>query len=270
MPEGPDSFIHPDTPMEARAEPILNSAEAEAFYAEAVSQVIETGIPFLVAGTFAVSAYTGISRSTKDLDIFCKAGDWPRILAHFQTLGDTVSVEDERWLGKVRRGEDFFDVIFASSNGTMPVSDDWFKRARRINVLGHPVRLVGPTELVWSKCFIQNRDRYDGPDVAHIILRAHDQIDWKVLLHYMEVHWEVLLVHLLNFRWIYPSKRERVPGWLLDELLDRLAHQRRLPPPQVDISRGRMFSRVDYEIDVREWGYADFDAENGINHVKDD
>lgn len=252
-----------DAPIRARAEPILSSAEAEAFYAAALGELIETDIPFLVAGTFAVSAYTGISRTTKDFDIFCKAGDWPRLLALFKERGDEVSVEDERWLGKVNRGTIFIDIIFGSSNGTMPVSDLWFEHSVESNVLGHPVRLVGPTELVWSKCFIQNRNRYDGADVAHLILRAHDRIDWKRLLQHMEVHWEVLLIHLLNFRWIYPSEREKVPAWLMEELLDRLAYQRRLPPPQARICRGRMFSASDYEIDVREWGYADIDGESG-------
>ncbi len=68
-------------------------------------------------------------------------------------------------------------------------------------------------------------------------------------------------MHLLNFRWIYPSERDAVPAWLLDELLDRLANQRQLPPPQLKICRGRMFSRSDYEIDVRDWGFADVDGE---------
>jgi len=263
MTSDPVSFNSSGMPMEARAEPILDSAEAEAFYAAAIGELLDTGIPFMVAGTFAVAAYTGISRATKDFDIFCKAGDWPRLLSHFKSRDYTVSVEDERWLGKVNRGLIFFDVIFASSNGTTPVSDLWFEHAWESNVLGHKVRLVGPTELVWSKLFIQNRNRYDGADVAHLILRAHEKIDWKRLLQHMEVHWEVLLIHLLNFRFIYPSERERVPAWLMEELLDRLSHQRQLPPPQARICRGRMFSSKDYEIDVREWGFADIDGEGG-------
>ena len=52
-------------------------------------------------------------------------------------------------------------------------------------------------------------------------------------------------------------ERDVVPAWLLDELLDRLAAQRQLPAPLTRICRGRMFSRVDFEIDVREWGFAD-------------
>jgi hypothetical protein len=248
-------------PMDAKATPVLKHPEAEAFYIEALTELTQLGTPYLLAGTYALSAYTGISRPTKDLDIFCKAGDYQRILAHFQSIGYAVEIEDERWLGKVYKGQHFFDVIFASSNSTMPVGDSWFEHARQIEVMGLPVRIVGPTELVYSKCFIQLRHRYDGADVAHTILKAHDQIDWRRLLAHMEVHWEVLLIHLLNFRWVYPTERDKVPRWIVDELLDRLSNQRQLPPPQMKVCRGRMFSRIDYEIDVKEWGFADVGGE---------
>ncbi len=251
----------PAVPLEAKAEPTLMNPEAEAFYREALRELTALGVPFLLAGTYAVSAYTGITRQTKDLDIFCKAGDYPRILGHFQNLGYAVEIEDERWLGKVFKGKHFFDVIFASSNGTMPVGDAWFEHARQIEIFGQTVRIIGPTELVWSKSFIQLRHRYDGADVMHTLLKQHDQIDWRRLLAYMELHWEVLLTQLLNFRWIYPTERDKIPRWLMDELLDRLHKQLDLPPPQMKVCRGRMFSRIDYEIDVKEWGFADVGGE---------
>jgi hypothetical protein len=247
--------------IDAAASPSVPSPEAEAFYAEALRELVGDGAPFLLSGTYAVAAYTGITRPTKDLDIFCRAGDLPRILSRFQARGDTVEIEDERWIGKVRRGAHFFDVIFASVNGTMPVNDQWFLEAREVEILGTKVRIVAPTELIWSKAFIQLRHRYDGSDVAHVILRQHDQIDWRRLLSTMEAHWEVLLMHLLNFRWIYPSERDRVPRWLLDELLERLRLQLDLPPAQMRVCRGRMFSRIDYQIDVQEWGFADVGGE---------
>ncbi|MGN6551870.1 MAG: hypothetical protein ACTHJ3_18520 [Pararhizobium sp.] len=241
----------------AKATPKLDNADAEAFYADAIDRLTEADIPFLIGGTFAVSVYTGISRLTKDLDIFCLPGDWQRVLAYFQDAGHPVEITDERWLGKVFDGEAFFDVIHASSRGGSQVSQSWFEHARRSEILGRPAAVVAPTELLWSKTFIQFRERYDGSDVAHIILRASDQINWERLLGYMDAKWEVLFMHLLNFRWIYPARRALVPDWLFDELLGRLERQRALPAPIADICRGRMFSAADYEIDVHEWGLID-------------
>lgn len=266
-PADPDMNAAPH--MEARAAPTLATADAQDFVSLAVEELASSHIPYLLAGTYAVSAYTGISRPTKDLDIFCKAGDFNRILAHFKAKGFEIEVEDDRWLGKVRQGAHFFDVIFAGSNGTMPIGDAWFENARQMDFNGHKVRIVAPTELIWSKCFVQLRHRYDGADVVHVILRAHDQIDWKRLLGHMEVHWEVLLMHLMNFRWIYPTERDKVPDWLLDELLDRLAAQRQLPLPQMKICRGRMFSRIDFEIDVKEWGFADVGGEGELRQEQE-
>lgn len=259
--EGPAHPVEAMPGMEVKASPTLIDPDAEAFVSEAIKDLADCPIPFLLAGTFAISAYTGISRQTKDLDTFCKAGDYPRILSHFKDKGYEIEVPDDRWLGKVRKGPHFFDVIFAASNGTMAISDVWFDNARQIQMNGHKIRIIAPTELIWSKCFIQLRHRYDGGDIVHMILRASDQIDWQRLLHHMEIHWEVLLIHLLNFRWVYPTERDKVPDWLLNELLDRLKAQREVPPPQMKVCRGRMYSQIDFEIDVREWGFADVGSE---------
>jgi hypothetical protein len=152
-------------------------------------------------------------------------------------------------------------VIFASGNGTMPVTEEWFAQAQETTLFGMTVRMLSPTELIWSKAFIQLRHRYDGADIVHVILKQHEHIDWHRLLRHLEPYWEVLLMHLLNFRWVYPSERDHVPQWLMDELLDRLKHQRELPPPQMKVCRGRMFSRADYEQAISEWGFADVGGE---------
>lgn len=227
-------------------------------------------MPFLVAGTFAVNCYTGINRATKDLDIFCRAGDFPRILLHFREQGfETVTV-DERWLAKVKRDDCFFDVIFSSTAAVVTITDLWFQESHPAEIYGVPVQLTPPTEMIWSKALLQNRHRYDGADIAHLILRQSDRIDWKRLLAHMEQYWEVLLMHVLNFRFIYPSEREKIPRWLLDELLLRTREQADLPPPQTKVCRGRLFSPDDYRIDVSEWGFADVvgPAESGPSGPK--
>jgi hypothetical protein len=254
---------HPAGGIEPQATPLAPSETAEAFYAAALQELANLGLPFLVGGTYAVCAYTGIQRPTKDLDILCKAGDFPRILSHFQNRYAEIEIEDERWIGKVRHDGCFFDLIFGSANGSMPVTDAWFEQAQRTEILGVPVLLASPTDMIWSKAFIQLRHRFDGPDIMHIILRQHDRIEWRRLLSTMEPYWEILLAHLVNFRWIYPSERDIVPHWLMQELLERLRTQLELPPAQRRICRGPLLSRFDYQVDAQEWGFGGL-SETGV------
>jgi hypothetical protein len=238
------------------ARPIA-SAKAERFYAYALKELAGLGVPFLLAGTYALSAYTGVTRATKDMDIVCKPEDCAAILAHFSAQGRKVEIEDPRWLAKVFDGDDFFDVIFASRLGAFPVTDQWFDRAPSVEVFGTAVRLVPPAELLWSKAFIQLRHRYDGADIVNLILKRNEDIDWRRLLACMDSSWEVLLMHLVSFRWVYPSERDRVPRWLMEELVGRLASQLDQPAPAERVCRGRMLSEVDYRTAITAWGFAD-------------
>jgi len=243
--------------QEVMEDPQEAPPEAEAFYAESLKLLTQSGIPFLLSGTYALTAYTGITRPTKDLDVFCKAGDYPKILAFFQERGYRTEVEDERWIAKVFKDEHFFDVIYNMSNATVPITDDWFTAAPTIEVFGCEAKITPPTEFIWSKVFIQDRYRFDGADVNHVILKKHADIEWKRLLSYMEPYWEVLLSHLINFRFAYPTERDCVPRWLMQELIGRLQAQVTLPAAKVRVCRGRLFSPRDYVTDITEWGFAD-------------
>jgi Nucleotidyl transferase of unknown function (DUF2204) len=234
-----------------------SESPAHAFYAEVLKILKESKFTFMVGGGFAVVAYTGLHRPTKDIDFFVKAGDYPKILNKFTSLGFKTQVDDERWIAKIFKGKLYVDLIFGSSNLIAPVTDDWFKDSQTAKVCNYEVKIPSVTDLIWSKVFIQNRERYDGADIAHLILMKNQEINWERLLSSMEQYWEVLLIHLVNFRFIYPSEREKIPSWLLRELLSRLQHQFELPTPKMKVCRGRMFSVGDYAADVMELGFAD-------------
>ncbi len=236
---------------------IHNSAKAQEFYADSLKILNKSKIPYMVGGTLAVAVYTGIDRPTKDMDIFCKASDYPKILSYFRDEGYKTEATDERWLAKVHQGRYYLDFIFNSANAAIPVTDEWLKESQGSKIFDVSVKLLPPTELIWSKVFVQHRNAYHGADVAHMILIKNKDVNWQRLLSYMDHVWEVLFIHILNFRFIYPSEREKIPKWLFDELLNRLNHQMNLPTQQTKICRGRLFSREDYQIDITQWGYTD-------------
>ena len=230
---------------------------AEAFYSEVLQLMAKSEIPFLVSGTYALASYTGIDRPTKEVYVFAKAGDALKMLHYFKEQGFDVEMVDERWLARITRGKLFVDIIYNMPTVTTHVTDEWFVGAPEAKLFRATVRLVPPTQFVWSKIFVQDHHRYDMADVAHMILKCHDQINWEQLLSHMELYWEVLLIALLNFRFVYPSERELVPGWLMDELLERLSDQSDVKGPGKKVCRGRIFSPRDYSIDVEQWGVSE-------------
>jgi hypothetical protein len=229
----------------------------EGFYAEVVRLMAESKIPFLLSGTYALSCYTGIVRPTKDVDVFAKAGDALRLLSFFKEQGYDVQIVDERWLYRVTKGEKFVDIITNMPTSSTHVTDEWFADAPEALLFDTKVHLVPPTQFIWSKIFVADRYRYDGADVAHMILKRSADIDWRQLISSMELYWEVLLMAVLNFRFVYPSERHVIPRWVMDELLERLEAQLDMPSAEMKVCRGRIFSPRDYTIDVNEWGFSE-------------
>src|SRR5436190_1224197 len=98
-----------------------------AFSARLLKLLTKSKVPFRVGGTCAMNIYVGMERQTKDLDIFCRAGDYPRLLQAAAAAGFETEIEDERWIAKIRKGKHFCDVIFGSTNTATPVTNDWFQ-----------------------------------------------------------------------------------------------------------------------------------------------
>lgn len=231
--------------------------ETRAFYCQVLTTLREAQAPFLAGGAYVLECYTGITRHTKDLDIFVCPSDWDPILGLLATAGYRTERTFPHWLGKASQGEHFIDVIFGSGNGMCKVDDDWFARAVAGSVFEIPVKLCPPEEIIWSKSFIMERERYDGADIAHLIRACSERLDWLHLLTRFGPHWRVLLSHLLLFGYIYPAEHARIPGWLMDELVRRLHCEQDSPLPAERLCQGTLLSREQYLTDIQRWGYLD-------------
>jgi hypothetical protein len=240
--------------METSTARAIHDPAAE-FYIEALRRLQETGIPFLVGGAFAFSHYSHVPRDTKDIDVFVKPEDCSRVLESFAARGYDTDLPFPHWLGKIHRDTYFMDVVFNSGNGVARVDDLWFDHAPRTSLLGLIVRLTPAEEMIWSKAFIQERERYDGADVAHLLRETGPALDWPRLLMRFGDHWRVLLSQIILFGFAYPDKRQNVPGWVMDELTRRLSVSR--PNVQSDICYGTLLSREQYLHDLEAWKYRD-------------
>jgi hypothetical protein len=233
------------------------SAETAEFYRHALRMLAAAEAPFLVGGAYAFARYTGIERHTKDFDIFVRRRDLSRVLRALASAGCRTAVPFPHWLAKAYCGDDYVDVIFSSGNGVAQVDDDWFDHAVPDDVLGLPVKLCAPEEMIWSKAFIMERERFDGGDVLHLLHARAEQLDWARLLERFGKHWRVLLTHLILFGFVYPGERTRLPDDVMRELTGRLLGELDGPAPLDRVSQGTLLSRAQYLPDVEQWGYRD-------------
>src|SRR5258708_19041023 len=155
------------------------------------------------------------------------------------------------WLGKIHADDNLVDVIFSSGNGVARVDDLWFDHAPRTNVLGVIVRLCPAEEMIWSKAFIQERERFDGADVLHLLRETGPSLDWPRLLVRFCDHWPVLLSHIVLFGFVYPDKRQNVPQWVTEELVRRFTVGR--PNLQSDVCAATWLPPQQYLPDRQPW-----------------
>jgi len=223
-----------------------------AFYRHVLQLLDAAQVPVMVGGAYAMSAYTGIARRTKDLDLFLRRADYDRAAQVLAAAGYPTELKFPHWLGKARADPWFVDLIFDSGNGLTPVDDVWLEHAVEAEVLGLPVRIVPVEEMIWSKAFLMERERYDGADVVHLLRARGATMDWSRLYERMTPHWRVLLSHLVLFGFIYPAERNLVPRWIMVALHKRLQQEVDAPPPRGAVCQGTLLSREQYLHDLRE------------------
>jgi hypothetical protein len=230
---------------------------AREFYCHTLGVLEDSKLPTLIGGAYAFACYTGIERHTKDIDVFVREEHFRPTLKALKQAGFRTETTFPHWLGKAYHGEFFVDLIFSSGNGLARVDDEWFGYAVAERIFDVPVLLVPPEEMIWSKAFIQERERFDGADIAHLLRARGDSLDWQRVMRRFGADWRVLLSHLVLFGYIYPSERERVPGWVMHDLLRRLGDSMSAPAPSDRVCNGTVLSRQQYLFDVERLGYRD-------------
>ncbi len=226
--------------------------------AHALAALNARGPRFMLGGAFALTHYTEVIRSTKDIDLFVTAEDVPATLRCLEIIGFRTQLTFPHWLAKAQLGPLKFDVIFASGNGVARVDAEWFQYATDTSLYGVPVRVVPVEELIWSKAYVMERERYDGADVAHLLRARGRSLDWARLERRFGPHRAVLLSYILLFEFIYSDARRYLPEGVFERLVDAVRAQRATQhEPDERVCRGALLSRQQFLSDILDTGYAD-------------
>lgn len=241
--------------------------EEREIYKRALRILNEAGVPYVVAGAYAIYEHTGIYRKTTDLDLFVEPGQVVPAMTALRAGGFHTKLAQSHWLAKAIDEPFFVDIIYGMGNGLALIDPDWYRHSTPAILAATPVRVAPAEELIWHRLFINERHRQDMADIVHLILRVGDTLDWQRLVDKTGPHWPLLLAQLQMFYYVYPGYRSRVPDWVLANLLERARAETGHELPSETSTRGTLISRFSFAIDVNEWGFRDL-RDEAIRQMK--
>ncbi len=206
--------------------------EEWATYLLAIRTVRQAGIPFMLGGGFALAAFTGRWRDTKDIDFYIRPQDRDVTVAALSAAGFADYYDrlpyDRKWIYRSVNGEVIVDIIWSMANQRAQVDGLWFERAGSVCLRGEQLRVIPREEFVWCKLYILQRDHCDWTDIFNVLYAGGGDLDWKHLLWRLQDDLPLLKGLLTVYGWLCPTEVLRLP----EKLWSRIG----LPRPEAAAS----------------------------------
>lgn len=205
-----------------------------AVYRSAMETLRQAKIPFLLGGGFALAAFTGRWRDTKDIDFYI----WPHhrqavidalTRAGFQDLYSRLPY-DRNWIYRSTQSGVIVDIIWSMANQRAQVDAAWFNGAGNIGLRNQQLLVVPLEEFIWSKLYILQRDHCDWTDIFNLLYACGSQVHWNHLLERLEEDLPLLRSLLLVYAWLCPPEALRLPRALWKRLKLCAPEPSRQPP----------------------------------------
>src|SRR5207237_4042844 len=116
------------TPTRAAAK--RRKDKSDRLHRRSVVALQDTDIPFLIGGAYVVEVYAGVSRQTKDFDLYLRPQHVDLALDALKRAGYKTKKTFPHWLAKASRGRDPVDMIFRAGNGLRDWDESGSERAR--------------------------------------------------------------------------------------------------------------------------------------------
>jgi hypothetical protein len=124
-------------------------------------------------------------------------------------------------------------------------------------LLGVQTSLVPIEEILASSMYIAGRNRFDGPEIVHLIRTSKGKIDWDRVLMRLGDNRELLLWYLLLFDFVYPGHAAYLPKALMVRLFEEVRGGWSRRKRDTRVFRGTLLDPFSYNVDIADWGYED-------------
>jgi len=176
----------------------------------------------LLGGGFALAAFTGRWRDTKDIDFYISPGDRDRAVAALSRAGFVDYYDrrpyDRKWIYRSVKAGVIVDIIWSMANQRTQVDDAWFERAGYVTIRGEKLDVVPMEEFVWCKLYIIQRDHCDWTDILNLIYARGQYMEWNHLTARLEDDSALLKAILTVYAWLCPKQAVKLPRWLWGRL----------------------------------------------------
>ena len=217
-------------------------------YRRVLEEARAAGIPTAFGGAFALAAYTGELRNTKDFDLYILPEDRHAMIEAMTRAGLVDYYEqspyDRAWIYRATQGESLVDAIWAMANLRALVDEDWLTLGPEVEVRGERMRPIPAEEFIWSKLYVLQRTRADWMDVFNVMDALAPRLDWDRLIARMGADLPLLAGALSVFAWLAPARAAQIP----EEVWDKVG----VRPPEPATERHLTRARADL-IDSRPW-----------------
>lgn len=133
------------------------------------------GVPFVLAGSFAVYARGG-QPVDHDVDFLIKAEDAERVLAGLVEAGFRAEVPPEGWLVKVYEADRLVDLIYTPVQ--QPVTDETLADSDVLPVNAVHMPVLSATQLMIHKMLTWTTHHCDFSRGLPVARSLREQIDW--------------------------------------------------------------------------------------------
>jgi len=96
---------------------IHGEGKANEFHRRSVAALYAAEVPFLIGGAYMVEVCGGVSRSTKDFDLYIRPNHAKAALRALARAGYKTELTFPHWLAKATHEGDIVDLIFRAGNG---------------------------------------------------------------------------------------------------------------------------------------------------------
>jgi predicted nucleotidyltransferase len=152
-----------------------------AVFGEACRILEEASIPYVMGGGVAIRAY-GRTRPLKDADIFLQREFvFPAMDALTKKGAFHTRDTDATWLFKAIKDEVLVDIIVRTT-GNIHMSHQTLEHARRIELYGYQMNMMGPEDLLFRKIHSHCEGRPDQFDAFSMLEQPIKDFNWDYFL----------------------------------------------------------------------------------------